>query len=287
MLGLASLAKLYYVYELPMLGHVFFSISLFIVLLLAGKLLFASAAIREELNNPIITSVSPTIPMGLMMLCSIFSFFGWSELIITTVWTVAALLQLMIVLYFSYRFMWGKWQLKNIFPSWFVTYIGLGVMPITAPFEAGWLHFVLYFIAASAVVLVPTVLYRVIVKKDIPEPAMPLITILAAPVSLILLAYLALHPVANETIVAGLLLVSQLLYLFVLVKLVTLLRLPFYPSYAAFTFPLVICATALYTVRSYFGWTDAATLWFAYTELGLATIIVSYVVIRYTRFIAH
>ena len=39
-------------------------------------------------------------------------------------------------------------------------------------------------------------------------------------------------------------LATTLLYLFALVKSVQMLRLPFYPSYAAFTFPFVISAIA-------------------------------------------
>ena len=39
--------------------------------------------------------------------------------------------------------------------------------------------------------------------------------------------------------------VAAILYVFSLVKAVTYLKLPFYPSYASFTFPFVISAIAM------------------------------------------
>ncbi|MER1987547.1 MAG: TDT family transporter [Solibacillus sp.] len=285
MLGLSSLAKLYYSYDLLWMGHVFFTICAFIAFLFIGKVIFARAAIVEELNNPIVAAVSPAVAMSIMMLCSCVVMLNGAHPAIISIWSLAAFLQLTLVCYFSYRFMWRKWQIQNIFPSWFVTYIGLGIIPVTAPFKGSIFYIILYFILVSAVILVPIILYRVLVTKDIPEPAMPLITILAAPCSIILLAYLSQVTEVNHHIVLVLFILSQLFYVFVLWKLRLLLRLPFYPSYAAFTFPLVISATAFYAARQQLDWTTPTSLVIAYLELCIATIIVVYVTIRYTRFI--
>lgn len=285
MLGLSSLAKLYYTYHLYWIGHIFFAICSFLVLLFIGKIMFARPAIVEELNNPIVAAVSPAFAMSVMMLCNSLFMFQIATPVVTVIWLLAAITQLILVLYFSYRFMWRKWQIKNIFPSWFVTYVGLGIIVVTAPFKGLIFQLILYFIIFSAVLLVPIILYRVIVTKDIPEPAQPLITILAAPVSIILLSYVAQVTEVQAEIVLPLFIISQLLYLFVLWKLRTLLRLPFYPSYAAFTFPLVICATAFHVAREQLAFISPLSSVIAYVELCIATVIVVYVTIRYTRFI--
>lgn len=69
-----------------------------------------------------------------------------------------------------------------------------------------------------------------------------------------------------------------------------LLRLPFSPGYAAFTFPLVIGATALFKVGHLLEqWPQAAHYveqinLLAHFELGAATLIVGYVALRYLMF---
>ncbi|WP_218586917.1 hypothetical protein [Iodobacter fluviatilis] len=69
-----------------------------------------------------------------------------------------------------------------------------------------------------------------------------------------------------------------------------LLILPFSPGYAAFTFPLVIGATALFKVSHLLGqWEFAAAYvnqiqWLAQFELGIATVVVGYVALRYAIF---
>lgn len=287
MLGLASLAKLYYTYKLVLPGHLFLLLALLLFFGLIGKMLFAWSAVRQELSNPVVTSVAPTFLMGTMVLCSVFFSYDDFERAATLVWVLAACLQFCLVGYFTWRFVWGKWQLANVLPSWFVTYVGIGIIPVTAPafIPSVALHGIFYIAIALYFMLLPLILYRVIVREDLPEPTMPMTVILAAPGSLCLLGYLAQFEAHDQTFVVLLFILSQLLYLFVLTKLPKLLKLPFYPSYAAFTFPLVISATAFYMARDYFGLTNIASLLMAYAELCIATIVVLYVFVRYIRFI--
>ncbi len=94
------------------------------------------------------------------------------------------------------------------------------------------------------VALFPFVLHR-LRHVPLPEATQPLLTIMAAPASLCLTGYLASFDHPNFWLATGMLIFAQSLYFITLVSIRQYTRLSFYPSFAAFTFPLVISATAL------------------------------------------
>ena len=115
-----------------------------------------------------------------------------------------------------------------------------------------------------------------------------MLTILAAPASISLAAYFQQFE-SRFGIVLTLFIVAQILYLLVLSKLPSALQLPFYPSYAAFTFPLVISATATNGVIHYFEQNGLSTNWletYFYFQLTFSAIIVFYVLIRYINYLS-
>ena len=72
-------------------------------------------------------------------------------------------------------------------------------------------------------------------------------------------------------------------------SLFKLLRLPFSPGYAAFTFPLAIGATALYKMSNLVGQYEIGAFYawelrmLAHFELVIATCIISYVAILFIK----
>ena len=66
------------------------------------------------------------------------------------------------------------------------------------------------------------------------------------------MGYLATAPEPNLLFVGVMLVLAQALFAVVLFRLPVLLRLRFYPSYAAMTFPFVITATALGKALAFF-----------------------------------
>ena len=103
-----------------------------------------------------------------------------------------------------------------------------------------WIALVLYF------ALLPIILKRVVHQKLTERAAVPLITILTAPGSLCLAGYLSVFEQGSAWFVAFMLLLSQTIYFCVVAYMKNMLAVGFYPSYAAFTFPLVISATAMF-----------------------------------------
>ena len=249
MLGCAALGNLLQSYS-EAVRYVFGGIAAVLMLLLLLKLVLFPSAIREDLGNPILASVSATFPMGLMLL-SVYTkpFIGVAAKFI---WFFAIALHAALILYFTVKFIL-KFDIKKVFASYFIVYVGIAVAGITAPAyemqQVGAISFWFGFI--SLLILLPVVGYRYVKHTAIPEPARPLFCIFAAPTSLCLAAYL--QSVATKAIwlVIALAVLASVLYLLSLIRLVTFLRLKFYPSYAAFTFPFVISAIALKQTMGY------------------------------------
>lgn len=288
MLAFISLANLLHSIDRTIFGHFAFIIGGILFLLLLSKLLFAWSTVVQEMQNPIIASVSPTFTMGTMSISSGLHIYNVSELMIHTIWFLGAIGQFMIVLYFIKTFIWkNHLTISNIFPSWFILFVGLAMMPLTAGNLSSIVtKGIVFFAIASFIILVPIIATRVFIRKDLPEPTIPMLTILTAPASLSLAAYLQQFD-GKLFVVVILFAIAQILYLLVLTKLPGALKLPFYPSYAAFTFPLIVTATATQAFILYLtnhGITVSWLPWLANFELIVAIVIICYVFIRYLNY---
>lgn len=92
----------------------------------------------------------------------------------------------------------------------------------------------------------------------------------------------------NLPIVWLLLVLSQLTLLYVLTQLPRLLKLPFYPSYSAFTFPLVISGISIKLTNGFLmniGKEISLLKYLVKFEEILAVVIVLYVLVRYIGFL--
>lgn len=101
-----------------------------------------------------------------------------------------------------------------------------------------------FYIWILAIVLLVLVTYRYLNFKEIPEPARALVCIYAASTSLCIAGYVQSVTPKSKEFLMGMFAVATVLYIFALAKAVSFLKLPFYPSMAAFTFPFVISAIA-------------------------------------------
>lgn len=283
-LGLAALGNL-----LVPLGegvHLAFGALAFVIwLLVMIKIVRRPDVLRRDLKNPIIASVSGTIFMTAMQLAVYAEpFLGNGAFLF---WLAAVSGHAMLIIWFTRRF-FRCFELKNVFPTYFITYVGIAVAAVTAPafdmqvFGRG----VLGFALVSYAVLFVLVSWRYH-KHPIPLAARPLFCIYTAPMSLCLTGYLAITAAPSPAIAITMGVLAQLLYLIVLCRLPRLLHLPFYPSYAAFTFPFVITATGLsklLTALAGLGMTIPTPLWFlAGFETLVAAWLVGYTLVRYLK----
>ena len=286
MLGLAALGNLLQSYSEGVRYFCGILAGLLLILLIQKLILFPGM-IREDMKNPIMASVAATFPMALMLLSTyVKPFIGNAAFVI---WILAILLHIVMILYFTVIFI-VKLQMPKVFASYFIVYVGIAVAAVTAPafgrLTIGAAAF--WFGLISLVVLLILVTYRDINFKEFPEPATPLICIYAAPASLCIAGYTQSVETKSYGLLIGLMIVAAILYVFSLVKAVTYLKLPFYPSYASFTFPFVISAIAMKQASACLMNMGRPISFLSYVvtiETVIAVLFVAYVFIRFMGFL--
>lgn len=218
-------------------------VAAFLLILVLLKLIMFPKMIKEDMQNPIMASVSGTFPMALMLLSTyVKPFIGPAAMYI---WFFAIGLYIVLIVYFTVKFIL-KLQLPKVFASYYIVYVGIAIAAVTAPaFEqtgigaaAFWFGFV------TLIILLVLVTVRYVKCPQIPEPAQPLLCIYAAPTSLCIAGYVQSVTPKSRGFLLAMLAVATVLYIFSIVKAIGYLKLKFYPSYAAFTFPFVISAIA-------------------------------------------
>jgi exfoliative toxin A/B len=138
------------------------------------------------------------------------------------------------------------------------------------------------------VALLVLVTARYVKVPNVPDPAKPLICIYAAPASLCLAGYVQSVTPKSYGFLLTLFAVATVLYIFGLVKAIGYLKLPFFPSYASFTFPFVISAIAAKQTMACLANMERpipALQYVVLVETIIAVVFVVYVLIRYIQFL--
>lgn len=241
----------------------------------------------ENMKNPIMASVFCTFPMALMLFSTYFK--PWFGPVSKIIWYIAIVLHVVMILYFTKAFIL-KPDMKTVHASYFIVYVGIAMAAMTAPaYEATGLGTITFWFAFVALlVLLVFVSYRYIKLPAVPDPAKPLFCIYAAPMSLCIAGYI--QSVANKslTFLTVMWVVATILFILALVKFVQLIRLPFFPSYAAYTFPFVISAIAskqLMACSAAMGSPMTFLSPIVLIETVIATCTTLYALVRYLMFI--
>ncbi|TKB48571.1 TDT family transporter [Ferrimonas sediminicola] len=253
-------------------------------LMLSLKFLMHPALVRSEIACPLVGSVLPTYAMAAMILSKSLGLFSAASA--TALWLGAVSLHLLLMAMFLYHRLTER-RLGLMLPSWFVPPVGIIVAALTCPSDSllPLARGLMWFGMLNYALLLPLMLYRLLFRRWQDPRGYPTFAIMAAPASLSLAGYLAVIHRPDATIIELLLPLAMVMTTLVYLAMLRLLRLPFSPGYAAFTFPLVISATALYQVvhkaadLTGNAWEMLNSL--ADLELILATLMVGYVAIRY------
>ena len=286
MLALAATGNLVLSYG-NMYRNIFGILSAIILVLVLIKIFKYPKGVKEALDNPVVASVFPTLSMGIMLLSTYIKPFASS--LAFGMWIIGLVLHILFIILFTRKYM-TDFNIKQVFPSWFIVYVGIAVASITGPafnmIKIGQILF--WFGLASYFILLPIILKRVFIVKGILEPALPTLAIFSAPASLCLAGYMSSFPEKSMFIVWLLLAISQFTLLLVLLSLPKLLKLKFYPSYSGFTFPLVISAISLKLTNGFLINAGKPMPFLKYIinfEEIVAILITLYVLIKYIGFI--
>ncbi len=286
MLGTAALGNLLQSYS-EGIRYVCGIVAALLLVLVILKLILFPQMIKEDMNNPIMASVAGTFSMALMILSAyVKPFIGQAAFYI---WIFAIVLHIVLILYFTVKFIL-KLQMPKVFASYYIVYVGIAVASITAPaYEQtgiGSAAFWFGFVCLIALLILVTVRY--VKYKEVPDPAKPLICIYAAPASLCIAGYVQSVTPKSYGFLLGMFAAACLLYIFALVKAAGYLRLPFYPSYASFTFPFVISAIAskqTMACAANMGKPLPVLQYVVLIETVIAVVLVVYTLVRFLQFI--
>jgi len=266
--------------------NLFGMISFIIFIFILAKNLMNTSSLREDLKNPVVASVVPTFFMGGMLLSTYAKpYIGGGAFVL---WGLCVVLHLSMIVFYTKRFLMD-FKIQKIFPSIFVVYVGIVTASVTAPAygmqEVGkilfWAGLIFYLI------LLPIAGYRAVRIKGIPEAALPTLTIFAAPASLCLAGYMSSFSEKNMGMIIFLMTLSLFMYFIVLALLPKLLKLQFYPSYSAFTFPLVISAVAMKLTNGYLKAIGKSGILDGMVKLQevISVAVVFYVLLGFTKFL--
>ncbi|CDR24146.1 TDT family transporter [Staphylococcus schweitzeri] len=243
--------------------------------------------VKEQLNNPLISSVFTTFFMsgflGTTYLKAFFSNITIINSLITPFWILCLVGIIGHMIVFSFKFLKG-FSLVNVYPSWTVLLIGIAIAGLTAPVTGYYLIgklSVIYGFLATCIIL-PIVFNR-LKAYPLQTSIKPNISTICAPFSLVSAAYVITFPETNDFIAIILLILAQIFYFYIIIQLPKLLKEPFSPVFSAFTFPLVISATAL---KNSLPLLMFPIIWqcLLFFEILLATLIVFRVLVGYIQY---
>ena len=239
--------------------------------------------LSEPLDNPVAASVFPTFTMATMLLAGYIK--PYCSECANIIWYIGVVCHVLLIIWFTMKFVLKNFTIKKVFPSWFIVYVGIAVASVSAPvtgnFTIGqyafWFAFVTYFC------LLFFVCKRVSLIGEIPAPAMPTTVIFAAPASLLLAGYMVSFPEKEVWIVYLLLACSIFFWIVGMIYFAKTFRGSFMPSHSAFTFPLVISGIATKMSAAFTGFSWQGIL--CDVQTVIAAVIVLWVLLRYVIFL--
>ena len=256
----------------PALRYLFGTIGAVFLILMILKVVLYPQSIRDDFKNPVIVSSSGTFSMSLMLLSTYLVSFMPS--IAYGIWMLGIVLHILLIIYFTYHFIMHEFDISTVYPTYWIVFVGITMGAITAHFHGlqniDMIFFIIGFIGMLA--STPVVMYREFVYKNIPEMNKPLTCIFTALFSILIFGYL--NSASSISV----------FYVFSIYKLIISIKIDFYPSFSAFTFPFVISALATKGMAGMI-WPNSFMNGIAIIETVIAATLVIYVLIRYIKFL--
>jgi len=229
-------------------GYVVTIASLIVFALLAIiyvlKLIRFPEAVVQEWRHPVKMSFGATITVSLLLLGG--ATLGLWPTLSYVLWLVGAALHLLVTLYVLNAWIYKPgFEITHISPAWFIPVVGNIVAPIAgvthAGPETGWLFFRIGLV--FWLVLFTIIVYRMIFHNPLPDRLLPTLFILLAPPAAGFIAYLKLRGVLDGF---GRILYHTAVFiaLLLVLQLPRFMRLKFFLSWWAYSFPLAALTIA-------------------------------------------
>lgn len=228
--------------QLTLIAQGIWLIAVFGFFLVLGRLIIGYRQTQEDLHNPVIASAFPSFFMAAFLFAGRLPLLDQTGLSIA--WIGLLGLYIAYIIFFSLRFL-RPLTLEQVYPSWFVVYVGPAISLVTVPdsIPNSIKGLILGLTGLATLVLFPLILWRM-KQIAIPQPVLPILAILAAPLALLITSSIKSGQRPETMLLVGLLVFSQVFFFFALGLFAKLVKKGFIPLFAAFSFPLVNSANA-------------------------------------------
>ncbi len=225
----------------------FIIISLFYLI----KLLRFSRAVVNEFNNPVRISFFPAISIGLILLS--IGFIEINSFVSFALVFTGTILQLILsVAIISEWIRQDRFEIKHMNPSWFIPAVGNILVPVSGinffPELVCWFFFSIGFV--FWIILFVIFFYRIVFHHPMQEKLLPTLFILIAPPAVGFISYFKLTGHIDHFSYG---LYSTALFLFIILLSMgrMFLKIRFYLSWWAYSFPIAALTIASFLMYSH------------------------------------
>lgn len=268
----------------PNIRYLFGTIGAIFMVLMILKVILYPEDIKNDFENPVILSSSGTFSMSLMLLSTYLLPFIPS--IAYIIWIIGIGLHILLMIYFTYRFIMHDFDILTVYPTYWIVYVGITMGAITAPLhglpEIAFICFIIGFI--SMLLTTPLIIYRYIKFPSIPDSNKATTCIYTALFSILIVGYSNSAPTISNEFLIILYAIACIFYIFAFYKLIEYRNLDFYPSFSAFTFPFVISALATKAFIKIVGSNMLLSLVLTFETL-IAVVLVFFVLSEYIKYL--
>lgn len=178
-------------------------------------------------------------------------------------------------------------KIEHMTPGWFIPIVGALIIPI-AGVKHGFVEISWFFFSIGLLfwlILLVIVLYRIIFHAPIAERLMPTLFILFAPPAIGFIAYVRLNGGNLDSFARVLYYFSLFMFFLVLYQLPRLVKIRFYLSWWAYSFPLAAKTLASFLMISLLS--APFFLFMAWFELALLTSVIAIITFKTIRAIVN
>ncbi|MDO4814171.1 MAG: hypothetical protein Q3988_03660 [Gemella sp.] len=263
----------------------FIAIGLVVLILFILKLIKMPKGVLEVLEtNPVAASAFPTFFMASVALAG--HIYDYNVVVAQFIYV------LMLILYFAYTIFFANNFIRNfsinkVFVTWYIVFVGPAIFLVHSRIidEASWLNGLMTYTSIAYALLMILILYRVLAVGYKEEMIRATLIVLAAPGSLLFLAY---HNYVGDTgsgLYVFIYVIAQFFYLWVLFYIPGILKGKLYPTVSAMTFPMV---TGAYVSKLFFITYPYKIIEYAYfLQLSIALAILALVLFWHLKFLGN
>lgn len=222
------------------------TVTVFVILglLYGSKLLRYGKEVRAEFAHPIKLNFFPTISIGMILLS--IALLHHQMTVSFVLWTVGSALHLMFTLYIlSVWIHQTHFEIHHINPAWFIPIVGNILVPIAgvrhASPEIAWFFFSIGLL--FWLVLMTIIIYRTVFHQPLPAKLLPTLFILIAPPAVGFISWLQLNG-SIDAFGRILYYAALFLTLMLLTQAARFVRLKFFLSWWAYSFPMAAMTIA-------------------------------------------